>query len=117
MQRRQFIYAAAGSLAAAQSHRLVYPAYGSQSFQCRAYLPNGEPLPETSLTRLYFLSLEDEPLPNPERTVETGLLVSQAPPKWPVTIALQLPADGFGDVTVYADNRGQGFMPGDFPLV
>ena len=117
MQRRQFIYGAAGSLAATQSHRLMHPVYASQPFQCRAYLPNGEPLPEASLTRLYFLTLDDEPLPNPERTVADGLLVSHAPPQWPVAIALQLPVDGFGDVTVYADNRGQGFMPGDFPLV
>ena len=119
MQRRRFIYAAGGSLAALQSHRLIYPAYASadRSFHCRAYLPNGAPLPETSLNRLYFLTLDDEPLPNPERTVEDGVLVSQAPPQWPVAIALQLPVDGFGDVTVYADNRGQGFMQGDFPLV
>ncbi|MBT9314561.1 endo-1,4-beta-xylanase [Leptothoe spongobia] len=119
MQRRQFIYAAGSSLVALQSHRLLYPAHAStdQSFQCRAYLPNGEPLPEASLAKLYFLSLQDEPLPNPERTVENGLLVSQSPLQWPVVIALQLPVAGFGDVTVYADNKGQGFMPGDFPLV
>lgn len=117
MQRRQFIYAAGGSLAALQSHPLIHPAYANNSFQCRAYLPNGDPLPEGTLNRLYFLTLQDEPLPNPERTVENGLLVSQAPPQWPVAIALQLPVEGFGDMTVYADNQGRGFMPGDFPLV
>ncbi|MEO0869605.1 MAG: endo-1,4-beta-xylanase [Cyanobacteria bacterium J06642_11] len=117
MQRRQFIYAAGGSLAALQSHRLIYPAYGAVELACRAYLPHGDPLPKASLDRLYFLTLGDEPLPNPERTVEDGLLISQAPPQWPVAIALQLPVAGFGETTVYADNEGQGFMPGDFPLV
>ncbi|NEQ49923.1 MAG: 1,4-beta-xylanase [Leptolyngbya sp. SIO3F4] len=121
LRRRQFIYLAGSSLATLQSHRLIHPVYASisteQSFQCRAYLPNGNPLPKESLNRLYFLTLQDEPLPNPERTVEDGLLVSLDPPQWPVAIALQLPVEGFGDITVYADNRGQGFMPGDFPLV
>ncbi|MEM1256598.1 MAG: endo-1,4-beta-xylanase [Cyanobacteria bacterium P01_H01_bin.21] len=121
MQRRQFIYATGGSLAALQSHKLIYPANATisadRSLQCRAYLPNGDPLPAESLDKLYLLTLEDEPLPNPERTVENGLLVSQAPPQWPVAIALQLPVEGFGDITVYADNRGRGFMPEDFPIV
>ncbi|MEM7796481.1 MAG: endo-1,4-beta-xylanase [Cyanobacteria bacterium P01_C01_bin.118] len=103
---------------ALQSQRL-YPAYASaeQWLHCRAYLPNGEPLPAASIDKLYFLTLDDEPLFDPERTIEDGILVSKAPPQWPVAIALQLPVDGFGDITVYADNRGRGFMPGDFPLV
>ncbi|MBW4482648.1 MAG: endo-1,4-beta-xylanase [Tildeniella torsiva UHER 1998/13D] len=81
-----------------------------------AYLPNSELLPEFELNRLYFLDLNDEPIPHPDRTVEDGILTSQPPPL-PFAIALQLPVEGFGDVTLYADNQGRGFTPADFPLV
>ncbi|WP_017298899.1 endo-1,4-beta-xylanase [Nodosilinea nodulosa] len=81
-----------------------------------AYLPNGNPFPKDDLNRLYFLDLKDEPIPHPDRTVADGILTSQPPP-FPFAIALQLPALGFGDVTLYADNRGRGFTPSDFPLV
>ncbi|MFK8183971.1 MAG: endo-1,4-beta-xylanase [Phormidesmis sp.] len=125
MRRRQFIYAAGSSLVALQSNRANQAAYASssaesisseQSFQFRAYLPNGEPLPKHPLNQLYFLTLEDEPLPDPERTVTDGLLVSQSPSQWPVAIGLKLPVEGFGDITVYADNMGRGFMPEDVLL-
>lgn len=126
MQRRQFIYTAGSSLVALQAHQSIHPVQAStaevaisadQIFQCRAYLPDGVPLPTELMKELYFLTLEDEPLPNPEREVMDGLLVSKSPSQWPVAIALKLPVEGFGDITVYADNVGQGFMPADFPLV
>jgi GH35 family endo-1,4-beta-xylanase len=82
----------------------------------RAYLPNGNPLPKFELNRLYFLDLNDEPIPHPDRTVEDGTLTSQLPPI-PFAIALQLLVEGFGDITLYADNQGRGFTPTDFPLV
>ncbi|MGB6014300.1 MAG: 1,4-beta-xylanase, partial [Nodosilinea sp.] len=82
----------------------------------RAYLPNGDPLPTFELNRLYFLDLNDEPIPHPDRTVADGILTSEPPPI-PFAIALQLPVEGFGDVTLYADNQGRGFTPSDFPLV
>lgn len=81
-----------------------------------AYLPNGDRCSKDDLNRLYFLNLNDEPIPHPDRTVEDGTLTSQPPP-FPFAIALQFPVEGFGDVTLYADNRGRGFMPSDFPLV
>ncbi|MFQ4140050.1 endo-1,4-beta-xylanase [Nodosilinea sp. PGN35] len=82
----------------------------------RVYLPNGDPLPRFELNRLYFLALNDEPIPHPDRTVEDGILTSQ-PPSVPFAIALQLLVEGFGDITLYADNQGRGFAPSNFPLV
>ncbi len=121
MQRRHFLQAASTSLIATQTSGLVSAAQAAiaadSRLECRAFLPDGEPLPADSFDRLYFLSLEDEPLPNPERTVKEGVLRSQAPTQWPIAIALQCPVQGFGEVTLYADNRGRGFLPGDFPLV
>ncbi|MBE9140614.1 endo-1,4-beta-xylanase [Nodosilinea sp. LEGE 07088] len=81
-----------------------------------AYLPNGDALPKIALNRIYFLDLNEEPIPHPDRTVADGRLISQPPPL-PFAIALQLPVEGFGNVTLYADNQGRGFMPSDFPLV
>ncbi|WP_404788183.1 endo-1,4-beta-xylanase [Altericista sp. CCNU0014] len=81
-----------------------------------AYLPDGNPLPRQPLNQLYFLDLQDEPLPSPPRKVEDGVLVSEPPAVIPFAIALKLPVEGFGEVTLYADNDGRGFGPADFPL-
>lgn len=81
-----------------------------------AYLPDGSPLPRKPLNQLYFLDLQDEPLPSPPRTVGAGLLLSELPAVIPFAIALRLPVKGFGEVTLYADNDGRGFTPADFPL-
>ncbi len=83
----------------------------------RAYLPNGDPLPQFELNRLYFLDLNEEPILHPDRTVEDGMLTSQPPPITAFAVALQLPVAGFGDITLYAGNQGRGFGPTDFPLV
>ncbi len=81
----------------------------------QGFYPSGEPLPIEVLKRLYFLNLNDEPLPNPIRRVETGKIFSQPPPS-PFAIALRMPVEGFGEVTLYADNQGRGYQPQDFPL-
>jgi endo-1,4-beta-xylanase len=81
-----------------------------------AYLPDGSPLPRKSLNQLYFLDLQDEPLPTPPRSVEAGVLWSEPPGVVPFAIALRLPIQGFGEVTLYADNAGRGFTQADFPL-
>ncbi|MGG6240188.1 endo-1,4-beta-xylanase [Nodosilinea sp. AN01ver1] len=117
MKRRPFLrYTATTALTASglgyTSQLLASP----PPLTLRAYLPNGDPLPEFELNRLYFLDLNDEPIPHPDRTVADGLLTSQPPP-FPFAIAIQLPVEGFGDVTLYADNQGRGFTPSDFPLV
>ncbi len=79
-------------------------------------LADGAPLATHPLNQLYFLDLTDEPLPNPKRRVEAGILWSQIPQTVPFAIALKLPVDGFGEVALYADNAGRGFTPADFPL-
>jgi endo-1,4-beta-xylanase len=87
-------------------------------------LADGTPLAIHPLNQLYFLNLADEPLPNPKRRVEAGTLWSQVPKTFPFAapfaapfaIALKLPVEGFGEVTLYADKTGRGFTPQDFPL-
>lgn len=75
----------------------------------------GEPLNIKSLSQLYFLDLQDEPLTRPPRRVEAGKFISQIPP-FPFAIALRMPVEGFGEVTLYTDNQGQGYTLADFPL-
>ncbi|MEO1069853.1 MAG: endo-1,4-beta-xylanase [Cyanobacteria bacterium J06638_6] len=118
MKRRPFLrYTATAALAAASWERTSAELVARpSSLVLYAYLPNGEPFPQADLNRLYFLDLSDEPIPHPDRTVEDGILTSQPPP-FPFAIALQLPVEGFGNVTLYADNQGRGFSPADFPLV
>ncbi|MBE9159026.1 endo-1,4-beta-xylanase [Nodosilinea sp. LEGE 06152] len=118
MKRRPFLrYTTTTALAASGLGRVSGSLLASPPpLVLRAYLPNGGPLPTFELNRLYFLDLDDEPIPHPDRTVEDGILTSQ-PPAVPFAIALQLPVEGFGDVTLYADNQGRGFTPSDFPLV
>jgi endo-1,4-beta-xylanase len=80
------------------------------------YLPDGSLLPRKPLNQLYFLDLQDEPLPTPSRSVQEGILLSELPGVIPFAIALRLPVEGFGEVALYADNGGRGFTPTDFPL-
>ncbi|MGB8701940.1 MAG: endo-1,4-beta-xylanase [Thermosynechococcaceae cyanobacterium] len=81
----------------------------------QAWLADGTPLGRYGLNQLYFLDLQDEPLPNPPRQVELGVLRSQVPPTLPFAIALRLPVDGFGEVTLYADGDGRGYTPATVP--
>lgn len=119
MKRRQFLHWTGASLVAHQSMgQRISPASSVETAQMivTVWLPNGEPVTAERLQRLYFLDLGAEPLSNPSRQVEAGRLVFQWPGPAVVAIALQLPVIGFGDVTLYADNQGQGFGPSDFPL-
>lgn len=120
MERRDFLRTATEGL-------LVFPIVhdlGSKLVRVQdgfldilAYRPDGAPVSADRLRQLYSLTLDDEPLPNPERQIEPGRLRLRAPSADPFALALQLPVDGFGDVTLYADNQGRGFTPADFPLV
>lgn len=86
-----------------------------QEIEIRAWNAKGQPLASNYLQGLYFLDLKDEPLPNPLRKIEPGRLLS-FPPKEPFAIAVRFPVEGFGEVTLYADNQGKGYTPNDFPL-
>jgi GH35 family endo-1,4-beta-xylanase len=83
--------------------------------QIRAWNPEGQPLDKKLLSQLYFLDLNDEPLPALPWQVQAGLLSSQIP-SFPFALALRFPVEGFGEVTLYGDNEGNGYTSKDFPL-
>ena len=81
----------------------------------RAWTPDGKPLDKKSLSQLYFLSLNDEPLFSNPEIVEAGELITKTP-TFPFAIALRFPVNGFGSVVLYADNQAQGYTLANFPL-
>ena len=88
---------------------------GEKTIEIRAWTPEGQPLDKESLSQLYFLDLNDEPVfTNPE-IVESGQFIIN-PPAFPFAIALRFPVAGFGKVAIYADNKAQGYTSADFPL-
>ena len=88
---------------------------GEKTIEIRAWTPEGQPLDKESLSQLYFLDLNDEPVfTNPE-IVEPGKFIIN-PPAFPFAIALRFPVAGFGKVALYADNKAQGYTSADFPL-
>jgi endo-1,4-beta-xylanase len=117
--RRSFLYWSSGvglSLLLSPSQESQAITIQSPLLKIQAWLPDGTSLGTHALNQLYFLDLNDEPLPNPPRKVEPGILWSQVPSKVPFAIALKLPVTGFGEVVLYADNQGYGYTPRDFPL-
>jgi endo-1,4-beta-xylanase len=119
VHRRRFVYWSSGvglSFVLSPVLRSQGLVVKSPPLKLQAWLPDGTPLPPHPLNQLYFLDLQDEPLPNPPRKVEPGILWSQVPKQVPFAIALKLPVNGFGEVTLYADNQGRGYTPADFPL-
>ncbi|QQE65019.1 hypothetical protein GFS31_17040 [Leptolyngbya sp. BL0902] len=120
MERRDFLRTATGGLLVSPmahdlSRRLAQAQDGF--LEILVYRPDGVPVSVDRLRQLYSLDLDDEPLPHPERHIEPGQVWLRSPPSAPFALALQLPVEGFGDVTLYADNQGRGFTPTDFPLV
>ena len=81
----------------------------------QAWTADGQTLDSKKLEQLYFLTLDDEPTSEFPRTVESGKLISECP-NFPFAIALRSLVSGFGEVVLYADNQGQGYTAGDFPL-
>lgn len=75
----------------------------------------GNLLDSKKLDNLYFLDLRDNPIPELPRQVTAGKLFSDSP-QFLFAIALKILVDGFGEVTLYADNKSQGYSPQDFPL-
>ncbi len=120
MERRTFLRTATGGFLVAPVVRDLETKLTLVSdgfLEILAYRPDGVPVSEARLRQLYSLDFDDEPLPNPERQIEPGRLRLRPPSAEPFALALQLPVEGFGDVTLYADNQGRGFTPADFPLV
>lgn len=90
----------------------------SQSARCVVYDHGGEPLKVEDFTRFHLCDLLTRPFTFEPR-FEPGLAVFQ-PPEKPFRIALPMTVPGFGQVFVYADNRGRGYTPQSFsekPLV
>jgi endo-1,4-beta-xylanase len=116
LNRRQFLQLsggmtlALGTYSPAQTGEIKeYP------LEMSAFTADGKPLKKKALNQLYFLTLSEEPLPNPPRRLDEGKLVSQLPPS-PFVMTVKLAVTDFGEVFLYADNRGLGYSVGDFPL-
>jgi len=102
-----------GSLALTGVARKVV---ASSWLEIKVWTAEGKPLAKELLQQLYFLDLQDEPLPTPTQfRVENGLVYFQPPAAvWAIALLLLVPR--FGQVTLYADNQGRGYTPSDFPL-
>ena len=114
MNRRTFLQFTGGLTLITTSHPLAL-ASNPPWIEIQVWSSQGTPLDAKKLDQLYFLSLQDEPLPDLPRRVEEGKLYSQAPPL-PFAIALKMLVTGFGEVTLYCDNQGIGYSVTDFPL-
>ncbi|WP_299408899.1 endo-1,4-beta-xylanase [Acaryochloris sp. IP29b_bin.148] len=119
MDRRQFLAMTSGTAALLAYNASDPPlSLGSTSaprIKLQAWTAAGQPMPTQVLNQTFFLTLADEPIPNPPRQVEKGTLWS-VPPSFPFAIVLYLSVQGFGNVVLYADNQGRGYTPSDFPL-
>jgi GH35 family endo-1,4-beta-xylanase len=117
--RRQFLYFTGGLTLATATAKTDFSMQGMEippsEMEIQVWHPEAKPFAVQSLKELYFLNLEDEPIPPPPRRVEPGKLFSQLPP-FPLAIALKLPVLGFGEVVLYADNQGRGYTGADFSL-
>jgi endo-1,4-beta-xylanase len=80
--------------------------------RCTVFDHRGEPLKPKAFDRFHLCDLLLRPF-TIEPQFEPGTAVFQ-PPKEPFRIALPLSVPGFGQVFVYADNRGRGYTPQSF---
>lgn len=116
VNRRQWLQLASGfTLAQGLNRKSVALEVTDSPVEFKVWTYEGKLLDEYSLKQLYFLDLNDEPLYTPSELVETGRTIVKIP-NIPVIIALRIPVIGFGEVTLYADNRGKGYTRQDFPL-
>ncbi len=124
INRRRFVQISSGAaLGAASYHQMGLaqtnppsPTLAEPMLELQAWQFNGQPASQSQLERLYFLDAQEHPQRNPVRQVEAGRVRSQPPLLLPFSIGLRLPVEGFGNVTLYADNAGQGYGVADFPL-
>lgn len=110
--RRYFLQFTGSLMLATTREKVLAEAW----LQIQVWTVTGEPLDRQKLSQLYFLNLEDQPLPTPVYRVETGSFWFKPPSALPWAIALFLSIPDFGEVTVYADNQGKGYTAADFPL-
>jgi GH35 family endo-1,4-beta-xylanase len=82
------------------------------SARCVVYDQRDEPLKVEDLVRFHLCDLGARPFTSAPR-FEPGLAVFD-PPETPFRIALPMTVTGFGQVFVYADNRGRGHTPQSF---
>jgi len=82
------------------------------SARCNVFNWRGEPLEPKELARFHICDLRMRPFAIDPR-FEVGTAVFQ-PPEKPFRIALPLTVPGFGQVFVYADNRGRGYTARSF---
>jgi endo-1,4-beta-xylanase len=80
--------------------------------RCTVFNERGEPLKPEDYARLHVCDLLMRPIPIEPR-FESGMTVFQ-PPEVSFRIALPLTVPGFGQVFVYADNRGRGYTAQSF---
>ncbi len=121
MDRRQFLTLTGGT-AALLTLRASLPEASSTELptvtnriKLQAWTAAGNPMPKKVFNQTFFLTLENEPIPNPPRQVDTGVLWTE-PPSVPFAIVLYSSVKGFGNVALYADHQGRGYTPSDFPL-
>lgn len=119
IDRRQFLAMSSGTAALlalnASDPQMSLGSSPSPRIKLQAWTATGRPMPAKVLKQTFFLTLADEPIPNPPRRVEEGTLWSE-PPSVPFAIVLYLSVQGFGHVSLYADHQGRGYTPSDFPL-
>ncbi len=115
MDRRHFIQLTGASTLVALGNSVAAQPQIKEKIEIRAWTASGTPMPHKVLEQVYFLDLNDEPLPNLSRQVEDGHLFCQ-PPTQPFAIAFSLAVKGFGNMVLFADNQGRGYSPSDFPL-
>ena len=80
--------------------------------RCTVLNHRGDPLPVEEFARFHTCDLLTRPF-TIDPKFEPGTAAFQ-PPDRPFRIALPLTVPGFGQVFVYADNRGRGYTPQSF---
>ena len=105
MTRREWI-AAMGAAAVIPASGVAVPTHKVSTAHCTILDYKGDPVPPGALGRFHVCDLLLRPSPlDPQ--IAAGEITFE-PPDNPFRIAVPLPVPGFGDVFLYADNRGSG---------
>jgi GH35 family endo-1,4-beta-xylanase len=103
--RRQLLATAGLALSARMSTAADNPVT-----RCLVYDYQGQPLPAEAMRRFHLCDLRMRPF-TLEPKIAAGEIQFTAPVGRPFRIALPLTVPGFGEVFVYADDRGAGYTP------